>query len=179
MLDDPRIEVRYRGKDVDRKVAPVLVEVTADAFEGATQKLLSEEYFGPFGVVVRWSSLDQVARILAALPAALTGTVHSGKEFDPELNDVANMLIVRSGRLVFDEYPTGVALAWGMNHGGQYPASTSNSTSVGASSISRWLRPVTYQNAPASILPMELRGRTNDVPRRVAGVVRVPDANYG
>ncbi|CAN5333976.1 aldehyde dehydrogenase (NADP(+)) [soil metagenome] len=171
VLGDPRITVRHRGKVAERTVEPVLVEIGADAFEGSTQRLLSEEYFGPFGVVVRWSSLRQVSQILLALPAALTGTVHSGKEADPELADITRMLASRSGRLVFDEYPTGVTVAWGMNHGGQYPASTSNSTSVGASSISRWLRPVTYQNAPPSVLPRELDDDT-DLPHRVDGALR-------
>jgi NADP-dependent aldehyde dehydrogenase len=172
VLDDPRTVLRYRGKNSPRKVAPVLVEIEADAFEGATKQLLSEEYFGPFGVVVRWSSLGQIARILTELPPALTGTVHSGRDADPELNAVTNMLLSRSGRLVFDEYPTGVAVAWGMNHGGQYPASTSNSTSVGASSISRWLRPVAYQNAPSTVLPTELNDDTK-LPHRVDGALRV------
>jgi NADP-dependent aldehyde dehydrogenase len=173
VIDDPQTVVRFRGKDAPRKVAPVLVEIEARAFEGGTKQLLSEEYFGPFGVVVRWSSLDQIARILAELPPALTGTVHSGGNADPELKAVTNMLISRSGRLVFDEYPTGVAVAWGMNHGGQYPASTSNSTSVGASSISRWLRPMAYQNAPSTVLPTELNDETQ-LPHRVNGALRIP-----
>ncbi|WP_309148802.1 hypothetical protein [Saccharopolyspora gregorii] len=39
-------------------------------------------------------------------------------------------------------------------HGGPYPATTAPShTSVGTAAIDRFLRPVTFQNAPDSLLP--------------------------
>ncbi|WP_201799243.1 hypothetical protein [Subtercola vilae] len=54
---------------------------------------------------------------------------------------------------MFDDVPTGVAVTWAMTHGGPYPATTSPArTSVGSSAITRWLRPVTYQNAGAGAL---------------------------
>jgi NADP-dependent aldehyde dehydrogenase len=41
-----------------------------------------------------------------------------------------------------------------MVHGGPFPAtSDSRSTSVGATAIERFLRPVSYQNVPADLLP--------------------------
>jgi NADP-dependent aldehyde dehydrogenase len=41
-----------------------------------------------------------------------------------------------------------------MVHGGPYPASTNfGATSVGSLAIRRFLRPVSYQNLPASIIP--------------------------
>ena len=63
----------------------------------------------------------------------------------------------RVGRVVWNGYPTGVAVAWAMHHGGPYPATTDAlHTSVGASSIRRWLRPVAYQDVPEELLPPEL-----------------------
>jgi alpha-ketoglutaric semialdehyde dehydrogenase len=45
-------------------------------------------------------------------------------------------------------------VAHAMVHGGPFPAtSDSRSTSVGASAIDRFLRPVSYQNVPADLLP--------------------------
>jgi hypothetical protein len=45
-----------------------------------------------------------------------------------------------------------------MVHGGPYPASTSAaSTSVGASAIERWLRPVAYQALPDALSPDALK----------------------
>jgi NADP-dependent aldehyde dehydrogenase len=43
---------------------------------------------------------------------------------------------------------------------------------VGAASIERWLRPVTFQNVPKALLPEALRDDNPlDVPQRVDGVV--------
>ena len=68
------------------------------------------------------------------------------------------MLAGRVGRLVFNQYPTGVTVSPAMQHGGPYPASTAaGHTSVGAAAIERFLRPVTYQNVPTTLLPAELR----------------------
>ena len=64
---------------------------------------------------------------------------------------------------------TGVAVAWAMTHGGPYPATTApGHTSVGANAIRRWLRPVTYQSVPQSLLPISLRD-TSPMPRRLGG----------
>jgi NADP-dependent aldehyde dehydrogenase len=45
-----------------------------------------------------------------------------------------------------------------MHHGGPFPATTAPAhTSVGMTAIRRFLRPVAFQNAPAHVLPRELR----------------------
>ncbi|MYV53752.1 aldehyde dehydrogenase (NADP(+)), partial [Streptomyces sp. SID3212] len=52
-----------------------------------------------------------------------------------------------------------------------YPATTSTSTSVGATAIERWLRPVSYQSTPPALLPPELRDENAlGLPRRVDDV---------
>jgi len=58
-----------------------------------------------------------------------------------------------------------------MTHGGPYPSSTSAAhTSVGAAAIQRWLRPVTFQSMPESLLAPELReDNPLGVPRRMDG----------
>ena len=63
-----------------------------------------------------------------------------------------------AGRVIFDGFPTGVAVTHGQHHGGPYPASSNPlHTSVGATAIRRFLRPIAYQDAPAAVLPPELR----------------------
>jgi NADP-dependent aldehyde dehydrogenase len=61
-----------------------------------------------------------------------------------------------------------------MHHGGPHPATTSVAhTSVGTASIRRWLRPISYQNAPTDVLPPELRDENpTGVPQRVNGTVQ-------
>jgi NADP-dependent aldehyde dehydrogenase len=62
-----------------------------------------------------------------------------------------------SGRVLFGGWPTGVSVTAAMQHGGPYPATTTDSTSVGTAAIGRFLRSVAYQNAPQSLLPCPLR----------------------
>ncbi|MBY8854164.1 aldehyde dehydrogenase (NADP(+)), partial [Saccharothrix sp. MB29] len=80
---------------------------------------------------------------------------------EAELDDagrVAEALRPVVGRLIFNGWPTGVAVAWGMHHGGPWPSTTNAlRTSVGATSIRRWVGPVTYQSWPDELLPAELR----------------------
>jgi len=67
-------------------------------------------------------------------------------------------LSARTGRIVFNGFPTGVEVAHAMTHGGPYPAtSDGRSTSVGTRAIERFLRPVSFQNFPDEALPSELQ----------------------
>jgi NADP-dependent aldehyde dehydrogenase len=57
-----------------------------------------------------------------------------------------------------------------MHHGGPYPATTApHHTSVGATSIARFLVPVAYQDWPDELLPDELKDANPlGLPRRTA-----------
>jgi NADP-dependent aldehyde dehydrogenase len=45
-----------------------------------------------------------------------------------------------------------------MHHGGPYPATTdAKFTSVGATAIYRFVRPICYQDCPDAMLPLELQ----------------------
>jgi 2,5-dioxopentanoate dehydrogenase len=75
----------------------------------------------------------------------------------------------KAGRVLFNGFPTGVEVSHAMVHGGPFPAtSDSRSTSVGATAIERFLRPVCYQDVPADLLPAELR---DDNPLHLARLV--------
>ncbi|MFE7777542.1 aldehyde dehydrogenase (NADP(+)) [Streptomyces sp. NPDC057445] len=133
--------------------------------------LLLEECFGPVTVVARYASQEEIAGILSRLPGNLTATLHisEGEAAGPAAELLA-ALTPLAGRVLVDGWPTGVAVAPAQHHGGPYPATTSTSTSVGATAIERWLRPVTYQSAPSALLPPELRDENPlGLPRRVDG----------
>jgi NADP-dependent aldehyde dehydrogenase len=68
-----------------------------------------------------------------------------------------------------------------MNHGGPWPATTSaGHTSVGATAIRRWLRPVCYQDLPDELVPEGLRDANPwQLPRRVDGVVSAGGTHAG
>ncbi|MEU6808568.1 aldehyde dehydrogenase (NADP(+)) [Streptomyces sp. NPDC046831] len=142
------------------------------AEEGAYDVLL-EECFGPVTVVARYESEDEATAVLSRLPGNLTATVHvSAQEAAGEGRgpDLLAALTPLAGRVLVNGWPTGVAVAPAQHHGGPYPATTSTSTSVGGTAIERWLRPVTYQNAPEALLPPELRDDNPlGLPRRFDG----------
>jgi NADP-dependent aldehyde dehydrogenase len=131
---------------------------------------LLEECFGPLIVVVEYEDQAQLASAVARIPGSLTATIHCGHD-DEVAAMAARHLIDRAGRIVFNGYPTGVAVTWAMQHGGPYPSSTfPHHTSVGTNAIRRFLRPVVYQDAPAQLLPRELReDNPLRLPRRVDG----------
>jgi len=119
---------------------------------------LLEERFGPVVLVLAYGSRDELLDALLRIDGQLTGSVHA-QEDDAELvRLLAAALAERAGRLIFDGFPTGVAVTHGMHHGGPYPATTAPAhTSVGMTAVRRFLRPVAFQNAPAHVLPPELR----------------------
>ena len=99
--------------------------------------------------------------MLAALPGNLVGTVYADQD-SPEDLDLARQVVVVleqvAGRIVFNGWPTGVAVAAAQHHGGPWPATTVPAyTSVGTAAIRRWLVPVAYQNFPPGLLPPGLR----------------------
>lgn len=133
--------------------------------------LLLEECFGPVTVLARYRDQAELAAVLARLDGNLTATVQfAADERGEDAAALLRGLVPLAGRIVVDGWPTGVAVAPAMHHGGPYPASTSTATSVGAGAIARWLRPVSYQAVPQELLPAELHDDNPlGVPRRVDG----------
>jgi NADP-dependent aldehyde dehydrogenase len=134
----------------------------------------TEECFGPLAVVARYDGTADLLAALDRMPSSLTTTVLRG-EGETELpRTVTERLRGRAGRLIYDGYPTGVAVAWAQHHGGPWPSTNSQHTSVGATAIRRFLRPLTWQNAPPDLLPAELVDDYRGIPRRIDGVLVLP-----
>jgi len=113
--------------------------------------------------------------ILESLEGQLTLTVHADEGDTNAAARLTPLLERKAGRILFNGWPTGVEVGHAMVHGGPFPAtSDSRTTSVGSLAIARFLRPVSYQNLPAALLPMGLDGEnTLTVPRRVDGALRL------
>jgi len=120
---------------------------------------LLEEHFGPVVVLLRYGDRDDLIDALGRIEGQLTASIHAEPDRDGELlRLLTERLAARAGRVVYDGFPTGVAVTHGMHHGGPYPATSAPAhTSVGMTAIRRFLRPVAWQNAPAAVLPPELR----------------------
>ncbi|MFF4247039.1 aldehyde dehydrogenase (NADP(+)) [Streptomyces sp. NPDC001822] len=160
------------GAGGEHTVSPGFLTVPAQrlAQEGPHDALL-EECFGPVTVVARYDSADEITAVLSRLPGNLTATLHiATEEADGSAAGLLAELTPLAGRVLVNGWPTGVAVAPAQHHGGPYPATTSTSTSVGATAIERWLRPVSYQSTPEALLPPELReDNPQGLPRRVDG----------
>jgi NADP-dependent aldehyde dehydrogenase len=140
----------------------------------ADPEALTAEHFGPAALVVRYDDPSQLFDALGAVEGSLTATVHAEDDDPFPVLALLEGLSGKAGRVIWNGWPTGVAVAWGMNHGGPWPASTSVAyTSVGATAIARWLRPVCYQAVPEALLPPALQDANPwRLPRRVDGVMR-------
>jgi NADP-dependent aldehyde dehydrogenase len=138
---------------------PTLVVTDLDGLLAQRAALLDES-FGPLSIVVAYRPDEPLAAHLADLfEGSLTAAVHTATgEDSPWLRELVDVLRDRAGRLLFNGWPTGVAVTPAMQHGGPFPASTNESTtSVGTAAIERFLRPVAYQDCPPQLLPEPLR----------------------
>lgn len=139
-----------------RAAAPYLFSVDAATWLAA--EALSEEVFGPLGVIVRAESVEQMQQIARGLKGQLTCTLHLDDGDHAVAASLLPVLERKAGRLLANGFPTGVEVSDTMVHGGPYPASTNfGATSVGTMAIRRFMRPVCYQNMPADLRHSRLR----------------------
>ncbi|MES2178701.1 MAG: aldehyde dehydrogenase (NADP(+)) [Gemmatimonadota bacterium] len=154
--------------DDAHRAKPSLLHVDAATF--AKRAELRDEMFGPVSIVVAASDAAEMEHVAEAMEGQLTATIHGTPEELRTFSRLVEILQRKVGRLLFNGYPTGVEVGHAMQHGGPYPASTdSRSTSVGSAAISRFARPLCYQNFPDDALPPELRNENS------AGIWRLID----
>jgi NADP-dependent aldehyde dehydrogenase len=172
---EPGVEVLVGDDTNDRFVPhPTLVTVSGKDF-AANIEALREECFGPSSLVITYADLGELLDLLAGLEPSLTATIQ-GQEDEEDLVNVLLPILGRlAGRILFNDWPTGVTVSWAQQHGGPYPATTApGTTSVGAAAITRFLRPVAWQGFPNSFLPPALRDDNPwKVPQRVDGQLRL------
>lgn len=135
---------------------PTVATVSGDAF--LTNPNLVEEVFGPYSLLVKAKSKEELFAALEAIPGQLTATIIGE---DSELVDYADFIqrvSEKVGRVIINGVPTGVEVCPSMQHGGPFPATTdSRFSSVGTDAVKRFVRPVSFQNYPQALLPAELR----------------------
>jgi NADP-dependent aldehyde dehydrogenase len=119
---------------------------------------MAQEIFGPYSLIVLCEDHEELAEILMQIEGQLTlSFMGEESEFEEQAHLIA-LAQEKVGRIIFNGVPTGVEVGHSMIHGGPFPATTApNSTSVGADAIKRFARPVCFQDAPQSLLPMSLQ----------------------
>lgn len=117
-----------------------------------------EEVFGPYSLLVKCNQWEEMEAVLHTLGGQLTLSL-IGETTDQKLiQKLLPLAQKKAGRLLFEGVPTGVAVTQAMMHGGPFPASTDGRyTAVGTDAIYRWLRPISYQDCPPSLLPPALQ----------------------
>jgi len=99
----------------------------------------------------------------------LASAIHAGNNED--VTSLVTQLSQLAGRVIWNGFPTSVSVTAAQNHGGQWPASSSHTTSVGLDALYRFVRPVVYQNFPDKQLPAELQnGNPYGIERVINGV---------
>lgn len=131
--------------------------------------ILQTEIFGSSSFIVECQNVDEVKQIIEHLEGQLTATLHMDNLDIEEAKSLLPLLERKVGRILINGWPTGVEVCDAMVHGGPFPAtSDTRTTSVGTSAISRFLRPVCYQNLPDILLPISIK---HDNPWKVSRLV--------
>ncbi|WP_104086897.1 aldehyde dehydrogenase (NADP(+)) [Arthrobacter sp. GMC3] len=153
--------------------APALSVTTASALLADPEGLITE-CFGPSALVASYQSEEELLAVARILDGQLTATIQ-GEDTDAVAPELVRVLAGKAGRVLWNQWPTGVSVTYAQQHGGPYPATTApTSTSVGTASISRFLRPVAYQGLPAHLLPGALRDENPlGIPQRVNGALAI------
>lgn len=125
---------------------------------------IRQEVFGPTAVVVDCTNSDELIEVAQSFSGSLTTGIHAIDNDPMDFTELLPILELISGRIVWNQWPTGLAVTWAMHHGGPYPASTNALfTSVGAKALLRFRRPITYQNFPLNLLAPVLRDGSVDL----------------
>lgn len=153
--------------DLDGRSA--LLEVDGHRF--LADSALAHEVFGPAALLVKVKDKAEMFAVARTLRGQLSATLHLEQE-DMELaRRLLPVLERRTGRIVVNAFAHPQEVSFATIHGGPFPASSdSRFTSVGMTSIERFLRPVTYQGFPDALLPESLRELNPlGLPRSVEG----------
>ncbi|MDR6569845.1 aldehyde dehydrogenase (NADP(+)) [Chitinophaga ginsengisegetis] len=152
------VQTLYAGpKEKDAtKGSPALYRVDAKDFIASEE--LQQEVFGPASLLVVCNDDAELSKLLLHLHGQLTGTVMASATDLLTYADAVEILCQKVGRVILNNVPTGVEPGYAMHHGGPFPATTDiRSTSVGASAIVRFARPLCFQDWPQQLLPDALK----------------------
>lgn len=143
------------------EISAEVIAVEAEAFV-RDAAVYTEECFGPTVVIVRYQEAESLEALVDHLPGSLTASIHVASGEEPPAV-LVRRLVDKVGRLVWNGWPTGLVVGQAMHHGGPYPATTSSQfSSVGATAIDRFLRPVAFQNVPHVLFPADVVWRLSD-----------------
>ncbi|CAM2196071.1 aldehyde dehydrogenase (NADP(+)) [Paraburkholderia sp. A1RI_3L] len=138
--------------DASCSALPALFTTTAAQF--LATRALEDEIFGPTSLIVTCADVSEMTKVAEQIEGQLTATLQIEPADYELVRGLLPTLERKVGRILANGYPTGVEVCYAMVHGGPFPATSDpRATSVGATAIDRFLRPVCYQDLPAELLP--------------------------
>lgn len=157
MVEDEGLVVLAKGIESEG-ICGVPHLLATDLQTYLSNRSLQLEIFGPSTVLV---GLEDEAEFYSAaenMDGSLTATVYASEKEWMEYEELIRLLAVKAGRIIYNGVPTGVEVSTAMFHGGPFPASSDvRFSSVGSLAMHRFLRPVSYQDAPEEWLPEALQ----------------------
>lgn len=135
---------------------PAIAHTDAQTF--LNNNVLHQEVFGPYSIVVSCESINEMIFLAENMEGQLTATIMATERDISDNEKLTDTIKNICGRFIVNGVPTGVEVCLSMHHGGPFPSTTdARFTSVGADSIKRFARPLSFQNWPNSFLPDELK----------------------
>ncbi|MDO8439075.1 MAG: aldehyde dehydrogenase (NADP(+)) [Telluria sp.] len=163
------VQLLARGQSAELPCAAQAFLYQADAQTFLANSALQAEIFGPSALLIRCRDHAEMLALAEHTEGQLTATVHATALDHQQAAALLPILERKAGRILFNGFPTGVEVSHAMVHGGPFPStSDSRATSVGASAIERFLRPVCYQDVPSYLLPDSLK---DENPQHLARIV--------
>lgn len=140
---------------------------SVDLNEFILNETLKEEVFGSYLLIVFCESENDINKFLTAIEGQLTIAVFS-KDIQ-YLDEISE----KTGRIIFNNVPTGVSVSPAMQHGGPYPSSSrADSSSVGPQAIQRFMRPISFQSFEEKYLPEAIQNNN------ILGIFRKVNGNW-
>lgn len=144
------------------RAQPALLRVAGEKFL-SDPALYQSEMFGPAALVIVAADENELIAVASHLHASLTCSFYTAENgSDDALYDqLAPIVSLKSGRILNDKMPTGVAVSPAMVHGGPFPAGGHPGfTAVGIpASLRRFGALKCYDNVRASRLPASLQDK--------------------
>ena len=158
LLEEKALTLVTQGSKPERPFQAQAALFTTNVDQFLAHPRLADELFGPSSIVILCRSEQELVKLAYSLPGQLTATLHMERDDQPLAAQLLPALERKAGRILVNGFPTGVEVSYAMVHGGPFPAtSDARTTSVGATAINRFLRPVCYQDLPANLLAPELQ----------------------
>ena len=114
-----------------------------------TDATMHEEVFGPATLMVEYEDANELMKVAEKLEGQLTASFFGTIEDLNAHADLVESLETKAGRLIFNQFPTGVEVCGAIVHGGPYPATTDGrSTSVGEGAFFVLFAPYVTRDSP-------------------------------